>query len=135
MRPVGLHVIGWAYLFTIGLFIADIVFLAPLGVEVQGISGTTIDTQKFLNENSDSFQRLDDQSLNPERGANPIDRILQFSQTGFVGVWELLGLLTGSYIFLVMAFVGVPLVVIQAFQLIWGFIVVMTVIYYVTGRG
>ena len=134
MRPIGITIIFWMYIFTTSLFIAEIVVLTPLGIHTIGADGNVIDSKQFIEDNAGNFRGLTDAALNPERNQNTLDRILQWAQSGWAAAWELISLMSGSYAFNAMLLIGVPNILVSALQLLYPFFVILTMIYYVVGR-
>ena len=134
MRPVGITWVGFVYVFSLGLFLADAIILAPAGMALSPLVGTA-DLTEFITNNAQSVSSLGNATLNPANQDGPLERVTYFLQGGQAAIWTLLSLLTGSYMFTFLALFGINTFFIVVLQLIFGLVVASTIIYYLTGRG
>ena len=136
MRPIGFTFVFFMYFMSAGAFITDTVFLEPIGMGITGLSGDEINGQLIFDEftNSTDIGNAANATANPSLNDNPIDRVVLFTQGGYASVWTLLSMLSGTYAFSLLALLGVPAVFVFVIQLIFGFSVVFTIVYYLTGR-
>ena len=137
MRPIGITWVGFVYVFSLGLFLADAVILAPVGMEISPVGGTATpsDLIDFVQDNSQEIAQVGNSTLNPLEGDGPLDRVAKFLEGGQAAMWTLLSLLTGSYMFGFLALIGLHTTFIIVLQLIFGIIVASTIVYYIMGRG
>ena len=134
MRPVGITWVGFVYVFSLGLFLADAIILAPAGMALSPLIGSA-DLPEFVVNNAQSVSSLGNATLNPASEDGPLERITYFLQGGQAAVWTLLSLLTGSYMFTFLGLLGINMFFIAVLQLMFGLIVAATIIYYLLGRG
>lgn len=120
---------------SMGYYLADVVFLTPAGITVENLAGQNIDPETFLSQESSQFSDTADRTLSPASGSGTVfDQVLGFSQGGFQAVWDVIGLMTGTYFLSVLGLLGVPAALQVVLQLIFGFIAVRTLIYFILGR-
>ena len=134
MRPVGITWVGFVYVFSLGLFLADAIILAPAGMPLSPLAGAA-DLTDFVANNAQEVSTLGNATLNPANQDGPLERITYFVQGGQSAIWTLLSLLTGTYMFTFLALLGINTFFIVVLQLMFGLIVAATIIYYLTGRG
>ena len=137
MRPIGVVVIGFFYMMSMGYYLADTVFLTPAGIDVVDLDGNAIDPQNFLlnDEESKKFRTESERITQSSSNTGTVfDQVLGFSQGGFEAVWVIIGLATGNYFLNVLALLAVPQALIVVLQLIFSFITARTLIYYILGR-
>ena len=137
MRPIGITWVGFVYVFSLGLFLADAVILSPVGMTIAPLAGdaTGAELISFIQDNSDEIANVGNSTLNPQQGDSVIDRVTQFIEGGQAAMWTLLSLLTGSYMFGFLGLIGIHSTFIIVLQLIFGVIVASTIVYYIMGRG
>lgn len=126
MRPIGVVIIGFFYLMSLGYYLADTVFLGPAGIDMRNLQGEEIDPQAFVSQESAQFSGAAQRALS---GEGPPD-----DAWGLGAAQDMLGLMTGTYFMSVLGFIGVPAPLVVVLQLIFGFIAVRTVVYYALGR-
>ena len=136
MRPVGVVILGFAYLMSMGYYVAEQVYLIPLGIDGQNLDGVDIDAARFTSDSSAPFEAASERhaSRGGAGGTDTFDQVLGFSFDGFQAVWTILGLMTGSYFLQVLGLVGVPPALEYVLTLIMAFISVRTLIYFILGR-
>lgn len=137
MRPIGITWVGFVYVFSLGLFLADAVILSPNGMAVSPMAGdaSAADLLSFINSNSDEIAEVGSATLNPQQNGTVIDRVYNFVEGGQAAMWTLLSLLTGTYMFGFLGLLGINVAFIVVLQLIFGVIVASTIVYYIMGRG
>ncbi len=134
MRPVAITFVSFMYLCSLGFFLAEVLVLAPIGMVPTGLQGETFSPSEFIAENADDFRNAGNITFDNNDG-NILEQISGFTQTSYDAVLKLLSLLSGTYFFSFLTLLGIPDVFILALQLIFGVLVVSTVVYYLTGRG
>ena len=118
MRPVGITWVGFVYVFSLGLFLADAIILAPAGMALSPLIGSA-DLPEFVANNAQSVSSLGNATLNPSNDDGPLERITYFLQGGQAAVWTLLSLLTGSYMFTFLGLLGINMFFILVLQLMF----------------
>ena len=95
MRPIGITWVGFVYVFSLGLFLADAVILSPVGMTISPLAGdaTGLDLISFIRDNSEQIANVGNSTLNPQQGDNVIDRVTQFLEGGQAAMWTLLSLI------------------------------------------
>ena len=124
-------------MFSTSIWLVDEMVLTHTSIKPTGLNESEIDTaliERGEGEAENNFNDLRDKALNIEQDGNILDRISQFAETGYNSVWLVLDLLTGSYLFWVLGYIGVPQAFIQVLIWIFPFFVVSQVIWYVAGR-
>lgn len=135
MFPIGVVIIGFFYLMSMGYYLADQVFLTPAGIDVENLQGLERDPARFLNEDLATFNATAQRALTPATNTGTVfDQVLGFSEGGFRAVWDVMSLLTGSYFLATLNFIGVPEPLVYVLQLIFGVVAVRTLIYFILGR-
>ena len=138
MRPIGLAFIGFAYLMSFGFLAANIMVFGPMGYDVYNISGDKIDIREFVETEvqASGLDTIGNRTLNQQDGGgNLLPRTTFFSQYGFESIWTLLALFSGTYFLNFMILLGLPNIFVYIVQIIYGFIVLSTVISFISGRG
>lgn len=127
MRPIGVVIIGFFYLMSLGYYLADAVFLGPAGIDMKNLAGEDIDPEAFVARESTQFSDAAERALDgADRPPDP--------GWGFEAVSDMIGLMTGTYFLSVLGFLGVPAPLVTVLQLIFGFVAIRTIVYYALGR-
>ena len=103
-------------------------------VRPMSLSGQVLDTEDLAIERTEKIRAIANQTLNPTDSGNPLDRITDFTTTGYVTAWTMLDLLTGSYMFAALGLIGLPSYFVFFLQLLFPILVGFTVLYFVLGR-
>ena len=138
MRPVGIQWVFFVYAFSLGAYMVDIILLAPLGMQVSPILAESPDNNNivgFVQINAPEISSVGTATLNPTVNGTVIDRVTQSVTAGLQGVWVLMSLLSGTYMFGFLALLGIDPIFILIIQMIFGVVVASTIIYYIQGRG
>ena len=129
--------IVFVYMFSTSVWLVDEMILQHTNIKPIGLNQSILDPdliERGEGESENNFQELRDRAINTEQDGNALDRINQFAETGNNAVWLALDLLTGSYFFWVLGYIGVPQPFIQVLIWIFPFFVVSQVIWFVRGR-
>lgn len=134
MRAVAFTVIFFVYIFNVSLWAVDTQFFAGTPNLPSGLTGDELDTRTLVLNGSENIRSLADDTLNPVRDDNILDRVGEFLTTGYISIWTLLDLLAGTYAFDALETIGVPSVFVLVLKLIFPILVAFNVIYFLIGR-
>ena len=134
MRAVAFHFVLFTYIFSLSLWMVDTGIFADTQIRPMTLSGQILDTEDLAIERTEKFRSIANQTLNPSDGGDALDRITEFTSTGYVTAWTLLDLLTGSYMFAALALIGLPSYFVFFLQMLFPPLVAFTVLFFVLGR-
>ena len=101
----------------------------------RGIGGQALDTDALLQtDGARQIAEIGNRTANPINNGSIIDRISGAVAGGATSTWTLLELLTGTYAFNTLEFIGVHPNFITMLKLIFPLVVAVTIVYYITGR-
>ena len=127
-----------------------IIFMYAAGFSLLGVQYTLADTMGFTMTNMDGVPIKpalhgfiqDDQintrtsnivSANFQGNSTYYDRVETFTTGAAFVAWELVTLMTGTYIFYIMYLFGVPLIFVLGMTILYGFLLARAIIGYVRG--
>ena len=64
---------------------------------------------------------------------SPFDRVLNFTTAAAHVAWDVIGLMTGTYFFTFMYFMGVPMIIAGGLMLVYSFFLVRAIFGYIRG--
>lgn len=126
----------FVYIWSLSAWMVDTTFFAndPL-LQARGVSGQVLNTDDVLtSEMTDRIRETGSTVANSQNNGSTIDRIGEAAGASVTSIWTYLELLSGSYAFNVLEWIGVPASFITILKLAWPVIVAATIIFYVTGR-
>lgn len=127
---------AFVYIWSISLWFVDVTFFAEDPVlAARGIGGQALDTDALLEaDGARQIAELGNRTANPINNGSIIDRISGAVAGGATSTWTLLELLSGTYAFNTLEFIGVHPNFITMLKLIFPMVVAVTIVYYITGR-
>lgn len=134
MRAVAFHFVLFVYIFSLSLWMVDEGIFQGSYIRPMSLTGQVLDTEELAIERTEKIRAIANQTLNPTDSGDPLDRITDFTTTGYVTAWTMLDLLTGSYMFAALGLIGLPSYFIIFLQLLFPILVGFTVLYFVLGR-
>ena len=135
LPPVAITWVAFIYIFSLGMFAAEVILLIPAGIAVAPISGGESGTiSAFILNQTQNLNEVGEGALNPTLSDNPIDRVTYFIQAGQDAIWTVLSLMTASYMFTFLLLLGVHVTFVYILQLIFSLLIGATVIYYLMGK-
>ena len=134
MRPIAIQIVGFIYLISISAYAMDLLIFEHIDMRPVGFDGELLDTD-MINSSANPWLAADDKILNASGDdLNIIERVGRFIESTYASVWIYIHLATGTYAFTLLGNLGMPGELVLLFQLIMPLIVVVTVVYMLSGR-
>ena len=136
VRPVGITIVAFVYIWSLSLWFVDITFFAEdPTVQARTLTGAPLDTALIIEGDTPTAMReVGSKVANPANNGSIVDRIADTVAGGAISTWTLLELLSGTYAFSVLETVGLDANFVTMLKLIFPLIAAMTIVFYVTGR-
>ena len=135
MRPIAFHIVFFVWIFSACAWLTDVMIfdgqIAPYT-----LTGQVLDTSGLLlGDDAQTIRNIGDATLNPSNADGILERVAQYTETGYFSAWVLLEVLSGDYLFTTLAALGLP----EAFRTFLTFLFPMfvgfNVIYLLVGRN
>lgn len=120
------------YVITISLMTFEYTWAAPYGLSLTNFQGEAITPVLESTLPQDRLNQIQTDvlttNINATVGGEPFDRVGDFNLGMAYTAWEYISLLSGTYMFYILYFMGVPLPLVIGMSLIYGFFFIRTVV-------
>lgn len=127
-----IYVIIFMYAINGGILIAQYTMADIYGLELTNAEGTTYKSRILETINIDEFnqvtQNIENTNFQGNVSGNPFNRVVDFNVGMAYSVWELVRLLTGTEIFFLLMFFGVPEFVVAIIIVPYIFLLIRTIV-------
>lgn len=120
------YIITFMYGLSVALLFAQVTFAAPLGLIIPGAEGSALYASLYEIIDIDQLNSVFGDAINP----STIDIITNLVPTI---IFTILPMLTGSYVFIVLAEIGVPFYFIIIVVIMYVFILLRTIANFIRG--
>lgn len=136
MRPVGITIVVFVYIWSLSLWFVDATFFAEdPTLSARTVSGQPLNSSLLLEgDTPDRLRSVGEAVANPINNATVLDRISNAVAGGATSTWTLLELLSGTYAFSTLEAVGLHPNFIVVLKAIFPIVAAVTIIFYITGR-
>lgn len=144
MYRIFLHVYFFLILGNVALTIVDVGLATPLGIQlispfdlgnITNFEITNVYNVTNPNDTSTAVGKIFNPSNSTQGLGEFIGKITDYFQVSLEIIWYFFGLFTGTLIFQALAVFNVPDYIIYALAIPIGFLMILTLAHYLTGKG
>ena len=114
-------------LLAVQYMIADTYDMSLTNYKGESLAPPLLNIAQVSNFNEASTNIIDT-NFNGTVDGRPFDKVVDFNQSMAYSVFQFLSILSGTYVFYIMYFLGIPLVVVGGFILLYSLLLIRTIV-------
>ena len=132
-----IDIIIFMYALTTSLLAGQYMIADPYGIELVNYQGRNLvdplEASLQVQSINIASENIIDTNFNGTVNGNPFNKVVDFNQSMAYSVFQLLSIISGTYIFYILSFLGLPLIVASGFTLIYSILAIRSIVGWLRG--